>query len=289
MVYAIQLAGGLVTASILFLLAAGLSLIFGVCRILNLAHGAFYMLALYFGYTANNLFGGGSAAFLLSLVLVPLLLAGIGWGAERLLFRPIYGRDVLIQVLPTIAIIYIVQDIVRAGWGFYPKSVPVPSFLAGPVRFLGLIFPAYYVFITGAGLAVGIFLWLLINRTDLGLLIRATARDRKMASALGVDDSAIHAWVFAISLALVGFAGVLYAPIGGATPLVVLDATTDAFAVVVIGGLGSIGGAAIASVLIGLVKSFGIVVLPQLSVTLVFILMVIVLLLRPNGLMGERE
>ncbi len=289
MIYAIQLASGLVSASILFLLAAGLSLIFGVCRLLNLAHGAFYMLALYLAFSVAGFAGGGNGGFFAALVVVPLVLAAVAYVVERAVIRPLYGRDVLVQVLPTIALIYIIQDVVRAGWGFYPKSVPVPPLFAGPIRLPGLMMPAYYLVIVLAGLAVAIGLWALINRTDFGLLVRASARDPDMAAALGVSGKAIRSAVFALSLGLAGLAGVLYAPVGGATPLVVLDATTDAFAVVVIGGLGSIGGAALAALIIGLVKSFGILVLPQFAPAFVFALMVAVLLLRPNGLLGERE
>lgn len=275
------------SAVILFLIATGLTLIFGVSRVVNLAHGAFFMLALYATFAVTQAAGG--AGFWVALLLVPVALAALGWALERLLFRRLYEAPALLQVLPAVALIFIAEDVVKFIWGLSAKVVSFPAPLGGPIELPGLVFPAYYAFIGVTGVAIGGALWWLINRTDWGLLVRAVARDRVMAAALGVDAARISASVFVLALWLVGVAGVLFAPIGGVNPTIHLDTTIDAFAVVVVGGLGSIAGSAVAALAIGLGKAFGILVFPRFSMAFVFILMAVVLVLRPHGLMGERE
>jgi branched-subunit amino acid ABC-type transport system permease component len=289
MAFGLQLIGGLVSAAILFLIASGLTLIFGVCRVLNLAHGTFFMLAAYTAYTITAVVGGRGAGYWLALVLVPVLWAAIGALLERLLFRRLYDADILLQILPTIALVFLGQDLVKAVWGMTPHLVSAPAVLSFPLRFFGFICPAYYAFVVLAGVAIAALLWLVIAWTDWGLLVRAATRDRTIAMALGVDTTKLMTSVFAASMALVAVAGVLFAPIAGATPGMGLDKTVEAFAVVVVGGLGSVWGSAAAALLFGFLESFGILIVPRFSIAFLFIAMALVLIVRPAGLAGARE
>ena len=290
MLIGLQIVSGLVSASILFLLAAGLSLIFGVCRVLNLAHGAFFMLATYLAYALPFALGGDSAlSFWLVLLIGPLLLAAVGALVEVTLFRRIYGADILVQILPTIALIFIFGDIVRFVWGLPSKTVASPEQFSGAIVLLGVAFPSYYGFIVGTGAVIAAGLWLLVYRTRWGILIRAIAQDREMSASLGINETAIYTGVFALAVWLAGVAGVLSAPITGAARELDVDAIIDAFVVVVVGGLGSIPGSLLAALLIGMVRSFGILIIPQFAMAFVFGLMAVVLILRPTGLLGRRE
>jgi branched-chain amino acid transport system permease protein len=286
----LQIVSGLVSASILFLLAAGLSLIFGVCRVLNIAHGAFFMLATYTAYQLPFVFGGDSVlSFWLVLLFGPLLLAVLGAVVEVTLFRRIYGAELLVQLLPTIALIFIFGDVVRFFWGLPSKTVPSPEQFSGAVSVLGVFFPSYYGFIMVAGAVIAVALWTFVYRTRWGILIRAIAQDREMSASLGINETAIYTAVFALAVWLAGVAGVLSAPITGAARELDVEAVIDAFVVVVVGGLGSIPGSLLAALLIGMVRSFGILIVPQFAMAFVFALMALVLILRPTGLLGRRE
>ncbi len=285
----LQIMSGLVSASILFLLASGLSLIFGVCRILNLAHGAFYMLATFLAYMATSQIADTDFNFWLALIFVPLLVAALGAVIEITLLRRLYGADILLQVLPTIALIFMVSDAVRFFWGLEPVAVPMPATFGGPVSIFGAFFPSYYMAIIVAGALTAFALWIVVFRTDWGLLIRAISQDRDMARALGVNANVIFTSVFALGAGLAAMAGVLFAPIGGANLGSDMDAMVEAFAVVVVGGLGSVWGSAVSALLIGMLKAFGIFVLPQFALAFVFGLMALVLVIRPTGLFGARE
>jgi branched-subunit amino acid ABC-type transport system permease component len=289
MIYGLQFASGLVSASILFMVAAELTLIFGVCGVLNLAHGALFMLALFLAWSFAQLALVDGWSFWAALLVVPLLMAMLGAALEVLLFRRLYGADHLVQVLPTIALIYIIDDTVRYVWGLSPGTVAIPDSFGGPVEILGVFFPAYYGFVVAFGLLMAALIWAVVHGTEWGMLVRAVSRDRAMAAALGVNSGAVFTAAFAAALWLVGVAAVLFVPIGGANPGSDMDTAVDAFAVVVIGGLGSIWGAALAAVLIGLVKSFGILVAPRFAMSFVFALMALVLVVRPQGLLGEAE
>ena len=290
MLIALQIISGLVSAAILFLLASGLSLIFGVCRVLNLAHGAFFMLAAYLAYSGTLLFAAsGDARFWLTLVIAPLLLAGLGALVEVTLFRKLYRADILVQLLPTIAITFIVADVIRFIWGLDSKTVPFPSGLPGAISIFDVTFPSYYAVIVLAGAVVALALWILVYRTRWGILVRAIAQDRDMSASLGINETAIYTGVFALAAWLAGMAGVLSAPLAGASLGSDLDAMIDAFVVVVVGGLGSIPGALLAAILIGMVRSFGILVIPQFAMAFVFGLMAVVLIVRPTGLMGRKD
>ena len=284
----LQFIGGLQSASILFLLAVGLSIIYGVCHILNLAHGSFFMLAMFLAYTfTQSLVASSDVGFWIALAVVPLLTAVAGMLFEVLVFRRLYKSDVLVQILPSIAMILIIGDVVKYFWGLESKSIEMPSMLADPIRISGIFIPGYYIFIIAAGFVVSVGVWLLIYRSEWGLLVRATAANRDMALALGVNARRMFTSVFGLSMWLVGIAGVLVVPLAGANPGSDLDASIDAFAVVVIGGLGSIWGSLVAALLIGMVKSFGILVFPQFALAFVFALMAVVLIIRPTGLFGK--
>jgi branched-subunit amino acid ABC-type transport system permease component len=285
----LQIVSGLVSAAILFLVASGLTLIFGVCHVLNLAHGAFFMLAGFLAFTITNRLADSPIGFWAALLGAPLVIAALGALAEITLFRRLYRADILLQVLPTIAIIYIISDAIRFFWGLQPLSVSVPSGLGAPIEIFGALFPSYYLVIVGVALAVALAMWWIVFRTDWGLLIRAISQDRDMAAALGVDANRIFTSVFALSMWLAGVGGVLYAPIGGANLGTDMDIVVEAFAVVVVGGLGSIGGSAVAALLIGMLKGFGILVYPQFALAFVFALMVLILIVRPTGLYGAKE
>ena len=285
----LQIMSGLVSAAILFLLASGLSLIFGVCRVLNLAHGAFYMLATFLAYMVTSQFADTGYNFWLALIIVPLLVARSARLAEVTLFRRLYGADILLQVLPTIALIFMANDAIRFFWGLDPVPVPMPTTFGGPVHILGAFFPSYYIAIAAAGALTAVGLWIVVFRTDWGLLIRAISQDRDMARALGVNANRIFTSVFALGAGLAAMAGVLFAPIGGANLGSDMEAMIQAFAVVVVGGLGSVWGSAVSALLIGMLKAFGILVFPQFALAFVFGLMALVLVIRPTGLFGVRE
>ena len=283
----LQIMSGLVSAAILFLLASGLSLIFGVCRVLNLAHGAFFMLATFLAYMFTTRLVESEWNFWLTLILVPVLVGSAGALTEVVLFRRLYRSNILLQVLPTIALIFIISDGVRMIWGLEPLAVPMPATFGAPINIFGTLFPSYYIAIIVSGLLTALMLWILVFRTDWGLLIRAISQDRDMAKALGVNAASVFTFVFALGTGLAAIAGVLFAPIGGANMGSDMDAMVEAFAVVVVGGLGSIWGSAIAALLIGMLKAFGILVFPQFALAFVFGLMALVLIIRPTGLFGR--
>lgn len=286
----LQFMSGLQSASILFLLAAGLSIVYGVCHVLNLAHGSFYMLAMFLAYTfTQSLSSSGEAGFWVALAVVPVITAILGMLFELLVFRRLYSSDILVQILPTIAVIFIVADAVKFSWGLEAKSIEMPAVYAEPVDLFGTYIPGYYLFIIAIGGLVAVGVWLIIHRTEWGLLLRATSSDREMALALGVNARRMFTSVFGLSTWLAGLAGVLIVPIAGANPNSDLEAAIDAFAVVVIGGLGSIWGSLVAALLIGMVKAFGILVFPQLAMGFVFALMAFVLVIRPSGLFGKLQ
>jgi branched-subunit amino acid ABC-type transport system permease component len=278
-----------VSAAILFLLASGLSLIFGVCRVLNLAHGAFFMLAAYLSFAGTKLFVDSGGSFWLTLLFAPLALAGLGAFIEVVIFRKFYGKDILVQLLPTIALSFIAADVIRLVWGLESKTVPFPGGLPPAITILDVPFPSYYAVILAAGVLVAAGLWVVVFRTRWGTLVRAIAQDRDMSASLGINETAIYTGVFALAAWLAGTAGVLSSPLAGAALGSDLDAVIDAFVVVVVGGLTSIPGALIAAILIGMVRSFGILVIPQFAMAFVFGLMALVLIVRPHGLLGRKE
>ncbi len=279
--FLIQLLNSVQYGLLLFMLAAGLTLIFGIMGVVNLAHGSFYMLGAYVAYALTSLTGSLTVAIIGGTALAVLF----GLVLERLLFRFFYQRDHLDQVLLTFGLIYIFEEMRSILWGDDVHSVPVPELLRFSIPLTeNLSYPVYRLFMAGVCIALAIGLYLLISKTRLGMKIRAGAFNRDMTEALGVNIKRIHAIVFALGVGLAAVAGIIAAPISSVYPNMGSQVLITCFVVVVIGGIGSVRGALISALLIGLVDTFGKVLLPQVSGMLVYMLMAAVLLWKPEGL-----
>ena len=285
----VQLLSGLANAMFLFLIASGLSLIFGVTRIVNFAHGSFYMLAAYLTYSLAAMLPGGPAAFYLAALLAALLVAGLGGLVEVLLLRRVYRAPELYQLLLTFALVLVVADAVRYLWGADNKTGPPAPGLAGSVPILGQLFPSYDLAVIVFGPLVALGLWLLFHRTRWGILIRAATQDREMVAALGVDQSRLFTSVFVLGSFLAGLGGALQVPRLALTTVMDTSVIVEAFVVVVIGGMGSVWGALLASLLIGVLNAYGVLLLPKAAIVLIFVVMAVVLVVRPWGLLGRPE
>jgi branched-chain amino acid transport system permease protein len=285
----VQLLSGLANAMFLFLIASGLSLIFGVTRIVNFAHGSFYMLAAYLTYSLSALLPLGAGAFYAAALLAALLVAAFGGLVEALLLRRVYRAPELYQLLLTFALVLIVADAVRYLWGSDNKTGPAAPGLTGSVPIAGQLFPSYDLAVIVFGPLVALGLWALFHRTRWGILIRAATQDREMVAALGVDQSRLFTGVFILGSFLAGLAGALQVPRLALTNVMDTTVIVEAFVVVVIGGMGSVWGALLASLLIGVLNAFGVLVLPKISIVLIFVVMAVVLIVRPWGLLGRPE
>ena len=286
--FVVQLLSGLASAASLFLVASGLSLIFGVTRIVNFAHGAFFMLGAYLAFTLTDRFSG-PFGFWGGMVLAAVLVGLLGALFEILLLRRIYRAPELFQLLATFAAALVVQDVVLLIWGPEDLLAPRAPGLAGAVEVLGKRVPSYDLFLILLGPLVLALLWLLLHRTRWGVLVRAATQDRDMVAALGVNQKWLFTGVFALGAFLAGLGGALQAPREAADHTMDLRIIVEIFVVVVIGGLGSIEGAFVAAILVSLLNAFGILILPKISLVLVFLLMALVLVIRPRGLFGRRE
>jgi branched-chain amino acid transport system permease protein len=285
----IQILSGLSTGMVIFLIAVGLSLVFGTLRILNLAHGALYMLGAYMCYWISSVVVRTSGSFWWALLLAPVGVALFGALVEMLLLRRIYDREHLDQYLLTFALVLVVGDLCKLAWGVEFLLVPAPWPLSGPVFILGMPFPSYNLFLIGCGPLVFVGLWALIRYTRLGRIIRAMTYNREMANALGTNVPLIYTVVFMLGCWLAGLGGTLVVPTSSAMPGMDMVVLIECFIIIVVGGLGSLPGAFLGSVIFGLVNAFGILVAPRLAVAFGFILMIIVLIIRPWGLMGKPE
>jgi branched-chain amino acid transport system permease protein len=285
----VQVMSGLSVGMLLFLVSVGMSLIFGVTRIVNLAHGSFYMVGAYLMVTLVELLPQRSWGFWLALLLAPLGVALLGGIIEISLLRLIYRRDPLMQLILTFGLILVISTLVLLAWGPDNKSVSRPDELSGSVRILGQPFPSYYLLVLGLAPSVAIGLWLIFYRTRWGMLIRAATVDREMLGALGVDVATLYTQVFVFGSWLAGLGGALAAPTVAVALGMDGDVLTTAFVVVVIGGLGSFGGSFISALLVGELQSFGILIFPAVSIVLLFALMAVVLIVRPWGLLGRPE
>jgi len=288
-VLARQTLAGVSNGMLLFLISAGLSLIFGVLRILNFAHGALFMLGAFIAVSATALLPESAAGFLAALIGASAGLAVLGAAIEVGLLRRIYRAPHEFQLLVTFALVFILGDAAKLIWGREDNSVAVPALLAGSTQALGITFPTYRLFLIGVGVAVALALWVVLHRTRWGVLVRAATMDRAMLSALGVNTRRLFTTVFALGAALAGFGGALAAPIVAVGPGLHVQVIIDAFVVVVIGGMGSVLGALVASLLVGIVNAFGVLAFPGLAVVLTFACMAIVLIVRPWGLFGAPE
>jgi branched-chain amino acid transport system permease protein len=277
---------GLVNGSFYALLALGLAVIFGMLGVVNFAHAAFYMLGAFGAFILLNEFG---VSFWVALLVMPLVLGAVGMALERLLIRRLVALDPLYNFLLTFGLTLIFQDLLRMKYGVQPQQYPQPSGLSGSVD-LGLFnFPAYQVFVLVFSVLVSLAAWLLLARTRIGMIVRASTERPDITRALGIDVGRWISPVFGFGIALAALSGVLAAPMRAVSPLMGSDLIILVFAVVVIGGLGSIFGSVAAGFIIGMLQALGNVYLPGLATTLVFILMAVVLLWRPAGLFGREE
>jgi branched-chain amino acid transport system permease protein len=277
---------GLSRTTILFIVASGLSLILGVLRIPNVAHGSLYMIGAFTAFTVTKLFGGGSAGFWMALLIAPLVVALISLIAERGMFQFLYEREHLMLLLLTFAFSLVFGDLVKLVWGSEYKSVPVPQMFQGFVPlFGGLPFPRYNLFLLIAGPVVATLLWLLTNKTKIGKIARAAAVDREMVGAVGINVSWVFAFVFVIGCYLAGLGGVLVAPTVSVTLGMDHNLIIEAFLIVIMGGLGNIWGALLGALIFGLTQSLGILIWPQFGIIFPYLAVVVVLLFRPTGLL----
>jgi branched-chain amino acid transport system permease protein len=282
--FLIQLLNSVQYGLLLFMLAAGLTLIFGIMGVVNLAHGSFYMLGAYLAYALTSLTGSLTLAIVGGAALSLLF----GLALERLLFRHFYKRDHLDQVLLTFGLISIFEELRSMLWGDDVHSVPVPDLLSASIVLTeNQSYPVYRLFMSGVCLLLALGLYLLISKTRLGMKIRAGAFNRDMAESLGINIKRIHAIVFALGVGLAAIAGLVAAPVSSVYPNMGSQVLIMCFVVVVIGGIGSVRGALISALLVGLVDTFGKVLLPSISGMLVYMLMAAVLLWKPEGLFKQ--
>lgn len=287
--YVVQFLTGLANAAALFLVASGLSIIFGVTRIVNFAHGSFYMLGAYIGYTMINAIGGSFAGFWVAILLSALAGGLVGVVVEMTILRRVYQAPELFQLIATFGVILVIQDLSLLTWGSEDLLGPRAPLLKGAVDIGGALLPTYDIALIALSPIVLGGLWLLFNRTRWGILVRAATQDREMVGALGVNQVWLFTGVFFLGSALAALGGAAQLPKGGATLLMDFNILAAVFVVVVVGGMGSIPGAFLAAVLISELNSFGILVWAESTLVLMFVVMAVVLIFRPYGLLGTPE
>lgn len=283
------LLGGVFHAAVLFLVAAGLQLVFGVQKILNLACGSFYALGAYFGITATTLLAQhGMPAWMLLPVLIGcgLVLGVIGPFIERLL-RTVYNRDESFQLLLTFALLLMFQDVLRFFWGANPRSISVNYLVYGTVAIGDFRIPVYNLLVIFSALVIALALNMFLLKTNYGRVLRATAENRAMAEALGVNVKIVYAAVFTAGTMLGTVAGALVVPTAAASLDIAVELVVEAFAVVVIGGLGSMPGALVGALVVGLIRAFSLIVYPEFELLATYLIVIAVLLWRPAGLLGK--
>lgn len=279
-----QISTALIIGMLLFMVASGLSLIFGVLGVINFAHGAFYMVGAYFAFAVYQ----ATSSFLLAFLAAGLGVGIVGVLFERFIMSRVYGKDILMQLLVSYATILIFDDLVKIFAGSEYKMMGMPEvFALPPLEFAGGFVPAYYVFMIVASLSIGLILWLAIEKTRLGKIVRALAINPQMVGALGINTTLLYAGVFGVGSVLAGMAGALAAPTRTLTPGMGLSILIESFIVTVIGGMGSIVGALIAALLIGFTRAFGAIGFPLFVDGIMFGMMALVLIIKPSGLFGR--
>ena len=279
----LQIITGLALGSVFVLLSIGLSLIFGMLTVVNFAHGAFFMVGAYVGVYTLNLTG----SFWLSLVVVPLVVGALGLLTERFLVRPLYGRGIDYPLLLTFGLSYVMADMIRMIFGVDGLPIGTPPGLRGAVDIGVGNFPIYRLFLIVATAIIVAALWLFIEKTRFGLIIRAGARDAEIVHVLGIDVSKVWLMVFGLGTAIAALSGILAAPIRAVTPEMGIPVLVESFVVTVVGGMGSLAGAIVAGLLVGVVYSLSSLYIPDFADTSIFVLMALVLLVRPQGLFGR--
>ncbi|WP_119418885.1 branched-chain amino acid ABC transporter permease [Desertibaculum subflavum] len=282
-----QFLGGLTAAMFLFLIASGLSLIFGVLRVLNFAHGSFYMLGAYLAFQFVQWVGPRTEGFWLAALGAACGIAVLGGLVERLLLRHLYGREELYQLLFTYALVLILGDVAKITWGTGQLSVSRPPSLEGSLNLLGVIVPHYNLFIILLGPTIALIFWFVLQRTSVGRIVRAAAQDREMLSSLGANVGMVYTGMFMVGSFLAGLGGALVTPTQSIVPGMDVAIIVEAFIVVVIGGLGSFWGTFLGALIFGQVLSFGILIFPRFSIFAVSALMAVILIVRPWGLLGR--
>ena len=285
----IQILNSLFYASVLFLIAAGLSLIFGVMRIVNMAHGSLYAVGAFVtAWLVGRAIAAG-APVALAFLLIPVgaaVVALIGAVIEPLLLRPFYRRAEEYQLLVTFGLLLILEDLMRFFWGGLPLTADPIMDAVPSLRIGGLIYPGYYLVVIGIGAVAAVALWLVIYRTKFGVLLRATSQDRRMASALGLNVGLVYVSAFAIGCFMAGLGGAIIVPSQAAVLGMGIDALVLAFVVVVIGGLGSLQGALVGALIVSFVRTAGIQFFPEIELAVLYLIAALVLLIKPTGLFG---
>ncbi len=286
-----QLLNSLLYAAVLFLIAGGLSLIYGVMRIVNLAHGSLYALGAYvMAWGVGRLAGGSGSEPVYLIALLPVAAVAVGaTGAvvEPVLLRPLYARAEEYQLLLTFGLLLILEDAMRYVWGPTPLTVSPLWASFGSLHVLGATYPRYNVVVILLGLLTAVLLWAFVFKTRFGVMLRATSQNRRVAAALGINVSGIYVQAFALGCLMAGLAGAVIVPIQGAVLGMGVDALVLAFVVVVIGGLGSLDGALVGALIVGVVRTVAIQYFPELELAVLYLIAAVVLITRPAGLLGR--
>ena len=281
----ITLLVGLSRAMILFIVTSGLSFVLGVLRVPNVAHGSLYMIGAFVAYSISTLFGGGSIGFWLALIVAPLVVALISLIAERSLFCHLYQREHLMLLLFTFALMLILGDLTKIVWGADYRSIMPPTMLQGSVSIFGSPFPKYNLFLLVIGPLVAIGLWLFSTKTKIGKIARAAAVDMEMVGAIGINVSWVFAFAFVLGCFLGGLGGALVAPTISVTIGMDHNIIIEAFLIVTIGGLGNMWGALAGSLIFGITQAYGVLLWPQFAIVFPYLAVVIVLTLKPTGML----
>ena len=281
----LQLLNSLSYGFLLFIITCGISIVFGILGVLNLAHGSIYLLGSYIGYSVIMKAG---MPFWVAILAVPLIIAALGFLIEIVLLRPTYKLGHLSQVLLTFGLVYIFHDLFTIIWGKDVLSVNPPEALSSSIEMLGFTFPAYRLALIGIGAIIVLFLWYVQEKTKWGAVVRAGLSDKEMAGALGINIHLVFTLVFVFGSLLAGLGGVLGAPILGTYPGMEFSILILSLVVLVVGGLGSVSGTFMASLLVGFVETFSRYLVPELSLIITFALMAVVLVVRPQGLVGRK-
>jgi branched-chain amino acid transport system permease protein len=278
-----QCVNALSQAALLFFLGVGLTLIFGIMRIVNFAHGSIYMLGAFVGYTAARITG----SFWVALIAAPVVVGLFGTAFEFGILRRLYRRDGSAFLMVTFGLALILGEVIRLVWGSEALQVKGPAIFSGVVFILDEPFPLYRLFLAGAGVVVALAIWQFLEHTRLGLLIRATSQNAEMVHALGTDVNLVRSAVFGIGCGLAALGGVLAAPLVTASLGMAASVIIDAFVIVIIGGMGSFPGSLIGALLVAFVQVFGNYYFPDLALAFMYLIMLLVLVVRPGGLLGK--
>ncbi len=284
-IYLLQVVNGIGIGMLYFLLAVGLTIVFGLLRFVNFAHGAFYLLGAYFCYQMMQ----WGMNFWLTLTVVPLVVGLLGWLIEKIVLRHVDAKAHEFHIVVTVGLALVIQELVILQWGPLGTSVAVPEILQGVVTLGDFTYPKYRLFVIGFTAMLAVLLWWVLEGTRLGSAVRAGSESTEMVSLLGINVFRIFSLVFALGAATAAIAGVLAAPIRGAEPFMGIEALGVAFIVVVVGGMGSFGGALLGGLLIGVVQSVMSTLWPEGARLMIYVAMAAVLLLLPNGLLGRKE